>query len=40
MVTPVSDWIGETLWRERAPLFVQKHYNPAFSMLSLVEDRS
>jgi uncharacterized protein len=40
MVTPIADWIGETLWSERAPLFVQKHYNPAFAMLSLVEDRT
>jgi uncharacterized protein len=40
MVTPIADWIGEQLWAERAPLFVQKHYNPAFAMLSLVEDAS
>lgn len=40
MVTPISDWIGETLWRERAPMFVQKHYNKGFAILSLIEDRA
>jgi len=39
MVTPIADWIGDTLWRERAPMFVQKHYNQGFAILSLVEDR-
>jgi len=39
MVTPISDQIAETLWREQSALFVQKHYNPAFSMLSLIEDK-
>jgi uncharacterized protein len=38
MVTPIADWIGETLWREQSPMFVQKHYNPGFALLSLVED--
>jgi uncharacterized protein len=40
IVTPIADWIGETLWKERAPMFVQKHYNKGFAILSLVEDRS
>jgi uncharacterized protein len=40
LVTPIADWIGETLWAERAPLFVQKHYNAGFAMLSLIEDRT
>jgi uncharacterized protein len=38
MIVPIADWIGETLWEERAPMFVQKHYNRAFPMLSLIED--
>jgi uncharacterized protein len=40
LVTPIADWIGEILWEERAPMFVQKHYNKGFSMLSLIEDRA
>ncbi len=40
LLTPIADWIGETLWEERAPMFVQKHYNRGFAMLSLIEDRA
>ncbi len=40
MVTPISDEIAESLWAQRAPMFLQKHYNPAYSILSLIEDRT
>jgi hypothetical protein len=39
LFTPIADSVAEVLWRERAPVFIQKHYNPGFSMLSLIEDR-
>lgn len=40
MVIPIADRIGETLYKEQNPLFLNKHYNPAYAMLSLVEDQS
>ena len=40
MVTTIADRMAETLWRERAPMFLQKHYNTGFAMLSLIEDRA
>ncbi len=40
MLIPTADRVAETLWRERAPMFVQKHYNAGFALLSLIEDRS
>ena len=40
LLTPIADWIGEKLWEERAPMFVHKHYNNGFAMLSLIEDRA
>lgn len=38
MVIPIADRIGETLYGEQNVLFLNKHYNPAYSMLSLLED--
>ena len=38
MLIPIADRIGETLYRERNPLFLNKHYNPAYPMFSLLED--
>ena len=40
MVTPIADEIARELWAERAPMFVQKHHNKGFAILSLVEDRA
>jgi uncharacterized protein len=38
MLLPIADRIGETLYRERNQLFLQKHYNPLFPVLSFLED--
>jgi uncharacterized protein len=38
MLIPIADRIGETLYREQNPLFLNKHYNPSYAMTSLLED--
>jgi uncharacterized protein len=35
---PVADSLAESLYSSRAPMFIQKHYNPAFPVISLLED--
>jgi uncharacterized protein len=40
MLLPIVDNLGESLYRKRAPAFIQKHYNPAYPLLSLMEDLS
>ena len=39
MLIPMADRIGETLYREQNSLFLNKHYNPAYPVLSLMEDQ-
>ena len=39
MLIPIADRIGETLYQEQNQLFMNKHYNPAYPMLSLLEDQ-
>jgi uncharacterized protein len=38
MLLPIADRVGAILARRRDPLFIQKHYNPAYPVLSLLED--
>jgi uncharacterized protein len=38
MLIPIADRVGETLYEEQNPLFMNKHYNLAYPMLSLLED--
>jgi uncharacterized protein len=38
MLIPIADRIGETLYREQNLLFLNKHYNPSYTMTSLLED--
>jgi uncharacterized protein len=38
LLIPIADRIAETLYRERNPLFLHKHYNAAYPILSLLED--
>lgn len=40
MLLPIADKIAEKLYRERNPLFLHKHYNKLYPVLSLIEDRS
>jgi len=39
MVIPIADRVAETLFAERNALFINKHYNPVYPMLSFLEDR-
>jgi uncharacterized protein len=38
MLTPIADRVGATLYAERNERFLQKHYNPAYPILSWIED--
>ena len=38
MVFPIADRLAGRLFKERSPLFLQRHYNPAFPVLSFLED--
>jgi len=38
MLTEIVDRVGAALYRRRDPLFIQKHYNEAYPLLSLLED--
>jgi uncharacterized protein len=38
MLMPIVDGIGAELYAERNPHFLQKHYNAAWPLLSLIED--
>ncbi|HPJ56980.1 MAG TPA: SPASM domain-containing protein, partial [Kiritimatiellia bacterium] len=38
MVIPLADRLAERLYKARNPLFLHRHYNPAFSVLSFLEN--
>ena len=38
ILMPIADRVGRRLYRERNPLFLHKHYNAAYPVLSLLED--
>ena len=38
VLMPIADHVGEVLYRKRDPLFLHKHYNSAYPLLSLLED--
>jgi len=38
ILVPVADRAAERLFRKRDPHFIQKHYNAAYPVLSLLED--
>ena len=38
LLMPIADRVGRQLYRERNPLFLHKHYNAAYPVLSLLED--
>ena len=40
MVLPIADRLAERLFKERDAMFIQRHYNPAFPILSFLEDLS
>ncbi len=38
LLVPIADRIGRVLYKKRNPLFIHKHYNAAYPVLSLLED--
>ena len=38
LLTPIADRAAKTLYRERSAMFMHKHYNDLYPVLSLVED--
>ena len=38
ILVPIVDKLGEQLFKKRASFFIQKHYNTAYSIFSLMED--
>jgi uncharacterized protein len=38
IILPIADRVAETLYRERNEHFLHKHYDPAYPLLSLIED--
>jgi uncharacterized protein len=38
MLIPIVDALGARLYARRAPLFIQKHYNAAYPLISCLED--
>lgn len=40
LVFPLADKLGAQLYKERNPLFLQRHYNPVYPILSYLEDIS
>ena len=39
VVLPVADALAAKLFKKRSPMFIQKHYNEMYPLISLVEDR-
>jgi uncharacterized protein len=39
-IMPIVDRLAERLFAKRSPMFIQKHYNEMFPLISLVEDRT
>jgi uncharacterized protein len=40
MLFPIVDRLGEKLFKKKAPMFIQKHYNAIYPILSLIDDQS
>jgi len=40
VITPIADHAAETLYNEQNALFIHRHYNDMFPLVSLVEDRA
>ena len=38
MLMPLADQIGRKLYQQRDPLFLHKHYNATYPVLSVIED--
>jgi len=40
IILPIADRVAAKLYKKRIPMFIQKHYNDFYPLVSLVEDRS
>jgi len=40
LLTPIADGVAEKLFKEKNALFIHKHYNDMYPVMSLVEDRA
>lgn len=40
IIIPIVDKLGERLYKKRAPMFIQKHYNAVYPILSLLDDNN
>ena len=40
LITPIADYVAQTLFKEQNAMFAQKHYNDLYPVMSLVEDRA
>jgi uncharacterized protein len=40
LITPIADYVAETLCKKRSALFIHKHYNELYPVMSLAEDLS
>ena len=38
IILPLADHLADTLYKERNPLFLQRHYNPMFPVMSFLAD--
>ena len=39
ILIPIVDKLGGKLYKKRAPMFIQKHYNDSYPILSYMEDK-
>jgi len=38
LITPIADYVAQTLIKEQNAMFIQKHYNDLYPIMSLIED--
>jgi len=40
IILPIADRVAARLYRKRSPMFIQKHYNDLYPLISLAEDKA
>ena len=40
IILPIADRVAAKLYKQRSPMFIQKHYNDLYPLISLAEDRA
>jgi len=38
LITPIADYVAQTLFKQQNAMFIQKHYNDLYPVMSLLED--